>query len=74
MINNLVSRSTPPATINKGNIEKMKKTYFAPECEEIKLKMNVSLLAESDIVGGGIGDDNTGDKGTEPGDPGLSDW
>ena len=52
----------------------MKKTYFAPVCEEIKLKMNVSLLAESDIVGGGINDDNTGEKGTEPGDPGLSEW
>jgi hypothetical protein len=37
----------------------MKKTYFAPEMEEIKLKMNVSLLAESDTVGGGISDDNT---------------
>ena len=52
----------------------MKKTYFAPECEEIKLKMNVSLLAESDTTGGGINDDNTGEKGTDDGDPGNWGW
>ena len=44
----------------------MKKTYFAPECEEIKLNMNVALLAESATTGGGISDDNSVPKDDTP--------
>ncbi len=51
----------------------MKKNYYAPVSEEIELNLKVTLLAESDTTGGGIGDDNTGDKGGE-GDPGDADW
>lgn len=35
---------------------KMKKTYFAPEFEEIKLNLQGALLADSE---GGINDDNS---------------
>ena len=52
----------------------MKKTYIAPETEVIKLYTNFALLAESDTTGGGINDDNTGEKSDDPGDPGLSEW
>lgn len=40
----------------------MKKTYYAPEFVEIELKLQGALLAESDTTGGGINDDNTGNK------------
>ena len=53
---------------------KMKKTYFTPEFVEIELKLQGALLAESETTGGGINDDNTGNKGEGEGDPSDLGW
>ena len=44
----------------------MKKKYFSPEIEEIKLKMNHAILIGSETQGGGIVDDNSGNVDPNP--------
>jgi len=52
----------------------MKKIYFSPEFEIVDFAMEAPLLSDSDIVGGGINDDNSISSDTTPSEDPAGDF